>query len=123
MIISNVAVAYRVRYEVSGDPGDLALAIDAGTRCLLDTPGDAYERRGMLSNLGLAADPIAVPIIRALAAAAWAEWSRDDGNLPAAVAGYSAAVELLSMVAWHGLGATAQERHLPRWRDLTRAVR
>jgi hypothetical protein len=99
---SDLGRAYRIRAAMTGDRAEAELAV-------------AYRRKA-------AADPIAAPITRALAAAAWAEWSRADGDLPAAVAGYSAAVELLSMVAWHGLGAIAQERHLRRWRDLTRAA-
>ncbi len=226
-------MALRVRFEVSNDPQDLARAVQSGWQCLEATPLDAYERRGMLSNLGLAclevseatgdkdhvmaairllrqaldetphddpdrpayalnlsvalrraatmtqsataadgaiamaehalqllppADPeragclsdlgrahrvradllddqterllatsyrreaandlIASPTTRALAARAWAEWSRADGDLNEAVRGYQAAVRLLALVAWHGLAVQAGERHLRRWRDM-----
>ncbi|MET0496190.1 MAG: hypothetical protein ABW000_23950 [Actinoplanes sp.] len=99
---SDLGRAHRIRARMTGDKAEAERAI-------------AYRRKA-------AADPVAAPTTRALAAAAWADWSREDGDLTAAVAGFSAAVELLSLVAWHGLGAAAQERHLRRWRDLTRTA-
>lgn len=100
--LSDLGRAHRARARMTGDPAEAALAI-------------AYRREA-------AADSIAAPTTRALAATAWADWARLDGDAQAAVAGFSAAVELLSLVAWSGLDPAAQERHLGRWRELARAA-
>ncbi|GAB1818588.1 hypothetical protein HerbRD11066_17520 [Herbidospora sp. RD11066] len=96
--LSELGRAHRTRAVGSGDPAERRLAV-------------SYRREA-------AGDPIASPLTRALAATAWGEWSHADGDLLEAVAGFSAAIDMLGLVAWHGLDIVAQQRHLSRWRKL-----
>ncbi|MFG1995321.1 hypothetical protein ACGFJ7_35635 [Actinoplanes sp. NPDC048988] len=80
---------------------------------------DRAERRLAVSYRRAAArDRVASSTSRALAAIAWGDWSRADDDLPEAIAGMSVAIELLTLVAWHGLDASTQHRHLSRWQGL-----
>ncbi len=100
--LSELGRAHRIRAEMNDDPAERRLAVD-------------YRRSA-------ACDPVAAPTTRALAARAWGEWSHEDGDLTAAVEGFSTAVELLSVVTWHGLDTGTQQQQLTRWRELARAA-
>ena len=147
MYALNLSMTMRVVAAEVGSADAADRAVDLAERAYHRLPGEHRERPGALSELGrahwirsvttgdataaalaigyrraAANDPVASPILRTLAAVDWAQWSRETGDLPEAVTGYRAVVELLAVVAWHGLDVTAQQRHLRRWREPARAA-
>ena len=60
----------------------------------------------------------ASPGRRVAAAAGWGQCALLAGNPGSAVEGYAAAIELLPLVAWHGLDQATREHHLREWAGL-----
>ncbi|MEV0902442.1 hypothetical protein [Actinoplanes sp. NPDC049802] len=143
MYALNLSVLMRTVATELGSPTAADRAIQLAEQARQRLPSEHRERAGPLTELGrahwvraayrddpaerrlavsyrraAARDPVASSTSRALAATAWGDWSRTASDLPEAVAGMSAAIELLTLVAWHGLDATAQHRHLRRWQGL-----
>jgi tetratricopeptide (TPR) repeat protein len=96
--LSNLGGALYARFEHTGEQADLDQALDA-------------LRRG-------AAVKTAPPGRRAAAARLWGLYALSGGLPGAALAGYTAATELLPSVAWHGLDQATREHHLRQWAGL-----
>ncbi len=60
----------------------------------------------------------ASPGLRVAAARGWGQCALLAGNPESAVEGYTAAIELLPLVAWHGLDQATREHHLREWAGL-----
>ncbi len=141
--LSNLEIALLVRFERAGDGADLDAAIDAGRRAVEITPPGHPDLAGYLLNLGNTllvrferagngADldaaisswqqgsqvPAGAPNVRLGAAEALGAAAADAGRMHEAAEGYAAAVGLLPVVAFHGLGRAAREEHLARWAGL-----
>ncbi|MEV6811753.1 CHAT domain-containing protein [Micromonospora sp. NPDC051296] len=102
---------------------NLATAIEAVTRV-----ADAAESADPVAELPAVdlAEAIAVlreaaaveaapSLLRASAARRYAEHAGTAGDLPAALAGYATAIELIDLVAWHGMDPDDQGRLLGRF--------
>jgi hypothetical protein len=119
---------------------DLDEAVEVTRRVLALTPADHPDRGVSLSNLGNvlarryrrnhdpadraealgywreAAGFIVSPAIFQLKAASrWGMIERLDHNLPGALTASTTMVELLSLLAWHGLDWTTRAEHLADW--------
>ncbi|MGV9214719.1 CHAT domain-containing protein [Micromonospora sp. RB23] len=99
MCLSNLATALeRVAETGAGDSGALAEATAA---------------------LRAAADVESAPsLLRATAASRYASHAARAGDLPAALDGYTTAIELIDLVAWHGMDPDDQTRLLARFPGL-----
>ena len=97
-MLSNLGYALRARFERAGQRADLDQAIEA-----------YREGAGVLT---------ASPGQRVTAAWAWGRCALLADAPDAAVAGYTAAIDLLPLVAWHGLDQTTREHHLREWAGL-----
>ena len=60
----------------------------------------------------------ASPGLRVAAARGWGQCALLAGDPGSAVEGYTAAIELLPLVAWHGLDQATREHHLREWAGL-----
>jgi tetratricopeptide (TPR) repeat protein len=98
VFLFNLGTALRVRFVSAGDPGDLDEAIQAFRRA--------------------AEMPTASPGRAVAAARAWGQCALQAGNPASAVDGYARAIELLPLVAWHGLDQATREHHLEAWAGL-----
>jgi tetratricopeptide (TPR) repeat protein len=132
-----MGAALQCRFERAGDDADLDAPIEASRRAAELAPPDFSDLPQILSNLGGAlfarfqhtgdiADldaaieywrvtsemPTAAASVRLNAAGKWGAAAADAGRMPDAVQGYSAAVSLLPLVAWHGLDLATRERQL-----------
>ncbi|WP_243407941.1 tetratricopeptide repeat protein, partial [Frankia canadensis] len=132
--LSNLGIALRTRYERTGQVTDLDDAINTGQAAVDTTPTDHPDRAGYLSNLGIALrtryertgqvtdldDAIEVyrkgvgvagasPQTRALAARGWGQTAAGGGRWEEAVAGFTAATELLGLLAPRSLARHDQE--------------
>ena len=139
-VLSNLGNALLARFERTGQVADLDQAITAGQEAVNVIQVDHPDRTGMLSNLGGALQTrfeqlgqrtdlnqalemfregarviTGSPHDRVGAALAWGRCALRAGNSESAVEGYSAAIELLPLVAWHGLDQTTREHHLREW--------
>jgi hypothetical protein len=143
MYALNLSVALRWLGEGEGDVRLLTSAIDAAEHAWRLLPPRHPERAACLSDLGraqrlraslcgdvaearcaigrrrqAASLVVAPPRTRALAAAAWGQWSCEDGDVREALRGYTVAVKLLPQVAWLGLPGRARVRHVKGWAGL-----
>ncbi len=142
--LSNLGVLLLTRFEHTGNAADLDAATRAGQRAAdLIPPGHTVFARCLL-NLGLclhtrfkrtgdAADfdsaikywreasetPTGRPAVRLTAASRWGAAAADAGRPRAAAEGYTAAVRLLPIAAWHGLDRTTRESQLEQWAGLS----
>lgn len=135
--LSNLGSALRARHARDGGRADLDTAIDRLREAVATIAADHPDRAGMLHNLGRALRELfavtgdrahaddavarereagevgtAPPEVRLTAARAWARFARDTGDLPSATDGYTAAITLLPIAAWHGLERGTREAHL-----------
>ena len=60
----------------------------------------------------------ATPSMRVAAARGWGLCALLAGYPGSAVEGYTAAIELMPLVAWHGLDQATREHHLREWAGL-----
>jgi hypothetical protein len=141
--LSTLAAALRLRFGRAGELADLDQAIDAARYAVDATPADRparadylfnlatalrtrFEARGVLDDLNTAiiayreavAVAAASPRVRVLAASSWGQCALQAGNSSSAVEGYAAAIELLPLVAWHGLDQATREHVLREWAGL-----
>jgi tetratricopeptide (TPR) repeat protein len=135
--LSNLGGTLQARYQRTRAPGDLDEAIRTGRQAASAAPAGHPDRAGMLSNLGLAlalrfqgsgvlADldaaisacrdaataEAAAPRLRVIAAIRWGQAAGVSERWPEAVAGFTAAAELLGLVAPRSLARTDQEHLL-----------
>ena len=143
MYLSNLGIALQARSERTGQLADLNQAITQVSEAVDATPADHPDRARWLSNLGAAlrarfvrtgqqADLdqalevfregagmlTASPGRRVAAAWGWGQCALLAGTSESAVEGYTAAIELLPLVAWHGLDQATREHHLREWAGL-----
>jgi tetratricopeptide (TPR) repeat protein len=141
--LSNLGGAQGSRFALTRQQADLAQAVARYTEAVSATPVDHPDRALWLFNLGTAlrarfgfagdgADldeairvfregagmPTASPGRRAAAARGWGQCALLAGNPANATEGYATAVELLPLVAWHGLDQATREHHLQAWAGL-----
>lgn len=142
---SSLGAALVDEYRTTGDPATLDEAIGAYRTAIDNTPGERSERAVHLYNLGrllwsraLATgdrdaaesalralrDAVAVDVApasaRVLAAELWGQAAAEAGDLPAALDGFAAAVELIDTLVWRGLHRADQERQLAQVAGLAR---
>ncbi|MGY1790231.1 CHAT domain-containing protein [Geodermatophilus sp. SYSU D00803] len=135
--LSNLGTALRARHEDTDRRADLDAAVARLREAVTTIPTDHPDRAGMLHNLGRALRTLfaltgdhahadeavtcertasvlvtAPPEVRLTAARAWGRLARDTGDLRSAADGYTAAVTLLPLAAWHGLERRTREVHL-----------
>ena len=136
-MLSVLGDALRLRFERTGQQADLDQAITTGQEAVDAIPSDHPDRTMILFNMGNAlrvrfertgqqadldraigrlregtAVLAASPMQRAAAAGGWGHLALLAGDLESAVEGYTAAIELLPLVAWHGLDQATREHHL-----------
>jgi CHAT domain/Tetratricopeptide repeat len=141
--LSNLGVALRTRFELTAAPADLDEAIRVGSSAVASVPPGHPGRADYLFNLGhalraryaatgdssvrdaalaagrQAADIRAAPASRRIAAAGqWGQWAAADGLAAEAEAAFAAAVEILPLLAWHGLDRATREQQLAEWPGL-----
>jgi predicted metal-dependent phosphoesterase TrpH len=142
-MLSNLGAALRARFGLTGQQPDLDQAITYFRQAVDTIPAGHPNRSVVLSNLGVAlrtrfertgqqADVdqalevfrqgagvlTASPRRRVAAARGWGECALLAGIPGSAVEGYTAAIELLPLVAWHGLDQATREHHLREWAGL-----
>jgi tetratricopeptide (TPR) repeat protein len=93
--LSYLAAALQARFERTGQPSDLDATIRFLREAMAVVTAPPRDRLGAASALG------------------WAAFQA--GHYDAGVEGYTAAVDLLPLVAWHGLRQEAREEHLAQW--------
>ncbi|MEV4540939.1 CHAT domain-containing protein [Micromonospora echinaurantiaca] len=87
-----------------------------------DTSPDALRAEALAALREAAAVEAAPSLLRATAARWYAALAEHLGDLPAALAGYASAIELIDLVAWHGMDPDDQARLLARFRGLAGAA-
>jgi tetratricopeptide (TPR) repeat protein len=97
-VLVDLATALQIRFEHAGQRDDLDGALDA-------------FREG-------ASIRTAPPRQRIAAARGWGKCALLAGDADDAVEGYTTAIELLPLAAWHGLDRDTRERHLREWAGL-----
>ena len=142
-MLSNLGAALRDRFGFAGQQSDLDQAITYFRAAADATPAGHPNRSAVLSNLGVAlrtrfertgqhADVdqaleafrqgagvlTASPRQRLAAARGWGECGLLAGIPGSAAEGYTAAIELLPLVTWHGLDQPTREHHLREWAGL-----
>jgi tetratricopeptide (TPR) repeat protein len=143
MFLSNLGIALRTRFDRGGQRADLDQAIAHLREVVAALPADHPDRSTYLNNLGglleirfgdsgqkpdleLAIAAFregagvltASPRSRLTSARAWGQCAMQAGDAAAALEGYTAAVELLPLVAWHGLDQSSRGLHLRYWLGL-----
>jgi tetratricopeptide (TPR) repeat protein len=141
--LSNLGNALLVRFARTAQQADLDQGIATVRESIDATPVDHPNRPRRLSNLGNAlatrfdrtgqrADlnealevlregtgvPTASPGSRIAAARRWGKCAMLAGRPETAVEGYTAAIGLLPLAAWHGLDQPTREHHLKEWAGL-----
>jgi tetratricopeptide (TPR) repeat protein len=142
-MLSNLGGGLLLRYERTGEQADLSAAITVNRAAADASPADHPDQARILLNLGsglrrryrrvgdpadaeaamlvwqqAAALPIAPAAIRIGAARAWGVLAASLGQWSVAVEGYAAAVHLLPLLAWRGIGRPSRERLLQDWAGL-----
>ncbi|WP_433529119.1 CHAT domain-containing protein [Micromonospora sp. CA-263727] len=113
MCLVNLAIAVEEIAEVR-DPGGEPVGGPAVPPDL--PPADLAEAAAALREAaGVEAAP---SLLRATAARRYAEHAATAGDLPAALDGYATAIELIDLVAWHGMDLDDQGRLLGRFPGL-----
>ncbi|WBB91797.1 CHAT domain-containing protein [Verrucosispora sp. WMMC514] len=140
MCLSNLAVAVE---EIAHATADATAAADATAEPAPDGPapdgpaatGHRADSTAVVSAVGgdlpavelaeaiaalreAAAIEAAPSLLRAVAARRYAALAAEAGDLPAALAGYTTAIELLDLVAWHGMDLDDQGRLLGQFPGL-----
>ena len=135
--LSNLGTVLQTRFWRTGELADLDQAVIRLSEAVDVTPADHPDRAAWLSTLGGAllarsgrtrqqADidravaafregagmVTASPARRVVAARGWGQCALLAGNFEGAVEGYTAAIELLPLAAWHGLDQATREHHL-----------
>lgn len=125
--------------NATGAEEDLNAAVRYGTEALDVTPVDHPDRATFLTNLGYAyhsrylrelatedraaairlwadaaSSPTAGAATRTTAAWEWGAAGAEAGDALTAIAGFEATVNLLPVLAWHGLDRATREEHLTR---------
>jgi tetratricopeptide (TPR) repeat protein len=143
MYLSNLAGVLHTRFEASDEIEDLEAAIGADQAAVDTSPLGHPDRTRLLTNLGAGyyarfarlraqADAeaalrawqqavqvqVASPGGRMRAARAWGQVAASLGMWEFAAEGYAAAVELLPLLAWRGIGRPSRERLLEDWAGL-----
>ena len=81
--------------------------------------GDGADLDDAISSWQRASQvPVGIPRVRLDAARAWGAAAAGAGRVQEAAEGYAAAVGLLPVVAFHGLGRAVREEHLAQWAGL-----
>jgi tetratricopeptide (TPR) repeat protein len=136
-VLSNLGAALLARFRRSAEQSDLDEAIAVTREAIDASPADHPDRALRLANLGTglrlrferlrqapdlaaaleafrggAAVLTAPPGRRVDAARGWGQCAMLAGEPGSAVAGYATAIELLPLVAWHGLDQPTREHHL-----------
>ncbi|MBE1489173.1 CHAT domain-containing protein [Plantactinospora soyae] len=119
-----------------GRPADLEEAVSLTAEAVRTTPADHPDRAGFLFTAGhaqhllhpetgvpgvwreAAQDRTGSAEVRLRTAWAWATTAATGGDVEDAVRGFTAAVRLLPVVAWRGLGDAVRERQLRQWSGL-----
>lgn len=142
-VLSNLGAALLARFRRSGELADLDEAIAVTREAVDASPADHPDRSLRLSNLGSAlrlrfertrqspdlasaleafrlgaAVVTASPGRRVAAAQGWGRCAMLAGEPASAATGYATAIELLPLVAWHGLDQPTREHHLREWTGL-----
>ena len=134
--LSNLSLAYQAQYKRTGAEEDLGHALRHGTEAVQATPAGHPDRTMFLSNLASAhraaagrgktadldqaltcwRDAVSSPAgpahQRLRAAVAWGTGCETLDDPAPAAEGFAAAVRLLPLVAWHGLGRSVREQRL-----------
>ncbi|MFG2100383.1 CHAT domain-containing protein [Micromonospora echinaurantiaca] len=87
-----------------------------------DTSPDALRAEALAALREAAAVEAAPSLLRATAARRYAALAEHLGDLPAALAGYASAIELIDLVAWHGMDPDDQARLLAQFPGLAGAA-
>ncbi|MFY1616694.1 CHAT domain-containing protein [Micromonospora sp. WMMD736] len=143
-ILTNLGNALLLRHQAGPADTD-ATAMLAAYRAAVDALSPEHPDRAMcLSNLATALEAVAdtdadgsralaeataalraaahvesaPSLLRATAARRYASLAAQAGDLPAALDGYTAAIELIDLVAWHGMDPDDQTRLLGRFPGL-----
>jgi hypothetical protein len=90
--LSNLGLALRPRFERTGQLNDLEQAITA-----------------FRNAVGVGSES---PTVRMTAGRAWGSAAIDASLIDSAADGFACAVELLPLLAWHGLSRGTREQHL-----------
>jgi tetratricopeptide (TPR) repeat protein len=137
MYLSNLGTVLQTRFWRTGELADLDLAVIRLSEAADVTPADHPDRAAWLSTLGgallarsgritqradidraaavfheAAGMVTASPARRVVAARGWGQCALLAGDFQGAVEGYTSAIELLPLAAWHGLDQASQEHHL-----------
>ncbi|WBB50005.1 CHAT domain-containing protein [Verrucosispora sp. WMMA2044] len=140
MCLSNLAVAVE---EITHSTADATAPADATAQPAPDGPapdgpaatGHSADSTAVVSAVGGDLPPVdlaeaigalreaaaieaAPSLLRAVAARRYAALAAEAGDLPAALAGYTTAIELLDLVAWHGMDLDDQGRLLGQFPGL-----
>ncbi|WP_331460974.1 CHAT domain-containing protein [Micromonospora tarapacensis] len=136
MCLSNLATAVEEIARAAGTAADVESPADAGVAGPAPAgPGrpaapaaarsagsgelPAVELAEAIAALREAASTEAAPsLLRAGAARRYAALAAESGDLPAALDGYATAIELIDLVAWHGMDPDDQGRLLEQFRGL-----
>ncbi|SIN08810.1 CHAT domain-containing tetratricopeptide repeat protein [Micromonospora cremea] len=132
-IHTNLGSALLLRYRAFRDEADAAAMLVANRAAVDALPAEHPARTMCLSNLATALEAVATPValaeataalraaaavesapslLRARAASRYAKHAAAAGDLPAALDGYATAIELIDLVAWHGMDTDDQARLL-----------
>ncbi|MET8309752.1 CHAT domain-containing protein [Micromonospora sp. NPDC005173] len=114
MCLSNLATALEAVASSADDPvtGPAAVAV-ADSAVAAAAVGDSAVLAEATAALHAAAAVESAPsLLRASAASRYAEHAAVAGDLPAALDGYATAIELIDLVAWHGMDSDDQTRLL-----------
>jgi hypothetical protein len=95
--LTMLAQSLNARYEAQGDEKDLDAAIAAWSAA--------------------AVNPIALPELRINAAEEWGHAAMQGHRPGIAADGFEQAVQLMPLLAWHGLPRAGREQHLHRYRE------
>ncbi len=106
-LLTNLGNALLIRFRTRRNAPDAREMLTAYRAAVAALPVDHPERTMCLSNLAVAVEEIT----HSTAAA-------EAGDLPAALAGYTTAIELLDLVAWHGMDLDDQGRLLGQFPGL-----
>ncbi len=141
--LTNLAAALRLRFEHTESLADVDEAVRATGMAVEIIPRDHPDRSRCLSEAGVAlaarfrsqqhqsdadqairylqlaaSQETAATAIRVEAGRAWGSLAFATGRLDSALDGYSTAVGLLPVAAWHGSDQTGRDRYLASWTEL-----
>jgi hypothetical protein len=141
--LSNLGTSLIARFGRTADLADLDAAIDAGRQAVASTPHGHPALAGHLLNLGTSLVALfrrteddtdfdavidcwrqaaqvttAPPHVRLTAARNWAGAAAISGRAREATEGYTMALAMLPIVAWHGLDRMTRRQQLTQWAGL-----